>query len=73
MSTPVSDKLRRQADADERVIPCPVCAGQSLAILLTPEDIEAEHHWLREFYQRRQCGADDPKDRVSFTQSEPTY
>ena len=34
----------------------------------------AEHQWLQEFYRHRVCdevGA--PKDRVSFTQSKPTY
>ena len=40
MRTTTLEKLNQQADADERAIPCPVCNGQSLSMLLTPADGE---------------------------------
>jgi SAM-dependent methyltransferase len=49
---------------------CPVCEGDSFAVLLTPEDVERERRWLAAFYRVRTV---DAKDHADFTQHEATY
>lgn len=56
---------------------CLACGGSDGRTLLTADDVQAEQRWLERFHRlRRRCsrpggsGADDAKDRASFTQSE---
>jgi SAM-dependent methyltransferase len=65
--------LEREAEAGEEAVPCVACGGTRFEVLLTPEQVEAEHRWLRRFYRRRVTGDEsDLEDRVDFTQSTPT-
>jgi SAM-dependent methyltransferase len=77
--TPI--ELSTQADACARAIPCSVCEGASLSILLTPADVETERRWLAKFRRQRARRADTSadtatnadKEQVAYTQTEATF
>src|SRR5687768_354271 len=74
MITTTPEQLRTYAGPDERAIPCPVCGGRQLSILLEPQEIGDERRWLKQFYAERvRAAPDELKDRAEFTQAEPTY
>lgn len=64
---------RGEDTAGQRIVPCAVCGGTQVRVLLTPEEVRAEQRWLERFLASRVGGRPkDAKDRASFTQSEPT-
>ncbi|MEZ0325804.1 MAG: class I SAM-dependent methyltransferase [Fimbriimonas sp.] len=69
-----ADTVQLIVQADYQVLPCLVCDGTDFDVLLTPEQIQAEAAWLRDFHRARVlCPDDDLIDKAEFTQSEPVF
>jgi len=67
-----TERLQPRASEAQRIVPCPVCQNDRIAVVLTPADIQSEQRWLNEFYRERLNGGDG-SDRVSFTQDDSTF
>src|ERR1043165_8143532 len=64
------DQLSVLAKPAEHAVACR-CGNEKVSILLSPEQVEAEGVWLRNFFRRRIENSRE-KDKVSFTQTEST-
>jgi 2-polyprenyl-3-methyl-5-hydroxy-6-metoxy-1,4-benzoquinol methylase len=71
----VGDKVpvHGTAEGTKHTTSCPVCQSVLLSILLTPDNVAAERHWLQEFRYQRTRGAHGDKELVAYTQTKLTF